>query len=96
MKPIAYFPQCMWQSMLNFTAYLQSLTGFSWDKTGLTLYTAYAVLRHLQAYGLSVKLLQTIQFHIWPMNNIFFKVSESLIQDASFFIFESCFGDIFL
>lgn len=38
MKPIAYFPLCTWQSIFNFTAYLQSLTGFSWDKTGLTLY----------------------------------------------------------
>lgn len=57
MKPIAYFPQYMWQSMLNFTAYLQSLTGFSWDKTGLTLYTAYAVLRGSEAYGLKCKII---------------------------------------
>lgn len=33
------------EDMFNFTAYLLSVTGFSWDETGLTLYTAYAVLR---------------------------------------------------
>lgn len=38
--------------MLNFTAYLQSLTGLSWDKTGLTLNTAQATLRPSEAYGL--------------------------------------------
>lgn len=44
------------EDMLNFTAYLQSVTGFSWDETGLTLYTAYAVLRRSEAYGSSAKL----------------------------------------
>lgn len=76
MKPIAYFPPCMWQSMLNFTAYLQSLPGFRWDKTGLTLYTAYAVLRHSEAYGSSAKLSQTIQFYIQSIYKISFKSTE--------------------
>lgn len=67
----------MWHSMLNFAAYLQSLTGFSWDKTGLTLYTAYAVLRRSEAYGSSAKLLQTIPFYIQSINNVFFKASEN-------------------
>lgn len=65
----------MWHSMLNFSAYLQSFTGFSWDKKGLTLYTAYTVLRHSEAYG--SKLLQTIQFYIQSINNSFFKAGEN-------------------
>lgn len=70
MKPIAYFPQCMWQSMLNITAYLQSLTGFSWDKTWVSLYTADAVSSEKNfpfvSSTISVRDTKTnVIFHFW-------------------------------
>lgn len=46
-------------------------TGLGWDKTGLTLYTAYAVLRLMAQVQNYYK-----QFYIWSINNISFIASE--------------------
>ena len=64
------------EDMFNFTAYLQSVTGFCWDETELTLYTIYAVSKRCEAYSSSAKLLQRIQFHIQSIYSIFFTASE--------------------